>query len=199
MNEERRGNFVMVLYHERVHGKFLCKPDLKHFPDEPLLSNIARSKYKMVLIYFHPFWLGRMCLLCNYVWRIRHFLQILTYFTWTPRFNIASDMRVLFMDIHLKKLVLLVFVFCKSNFEANIYKNPTWQSAAGQNAQYKGKTNDPGKHENSKGRKVSQIQTKCEEKRLKLLLKLKMQTSLSQRWSKKPKRKKETWLLYFSH
>ena len=79
-------------------------------------------------------------------------------------------MRVLFMDIHLKKLVLLVFVFCKSNFEANIYKNPTWQSAAGQNAQYKGKTNDPGKHENSKGRKVSQIQTKCEEKKVETAL-----------------------------
>ena len=79
-------------------------------------------------------------------------------------------MRVLFMDIHLKKLVLLVFVFCKSNFEANIYKKPTWQSAAGQNAQYKGKTNDPGKHENSKGRKVSQIQTKCEEKKVETAL-----------------------------
>ena len=32
------------------------------------------------------------------------------------------------------------------------------QSAGGHNAQYKGETNDPVRHENAKGRKVSEIQ-----------------------------------------
>ena len=57
--------------------------------------------------------------------------------------------------------MLLMFGFCESNFEARVCKKSTLESAAGQNfcnAQYKGETNDPVRHENAKGRKVSEIQ-----------------------------------------
>ena len=43
-------------------------------------------------------------------------------------------------------------------FGKSICKKSTLQSAGGHNAQYKGETNDPVKHENAKGREVSEIQ-----------------------------------------
>ena len=59
--------------------------------------------------------------------------------------------------MHLRKFMLLLLVFCESNFGQSICKKSTLQSAGGHNAQYKGETNDPVKHENAKGRKVSEI------------------------------------------
>ena len=70
-----------------------------------------------------------------------------------------------------------MLMFCESNFEARVCKKSTLQSAAGHNAQYKGETNDPVRHENAKGRKVSEIQDNIFQLYIKselLLSKLKM-------------------------
>ena len=100
-------------------------------------------------------------------------------------------------------MLLPLLVFYESNFGKSICKKSTLQSAGGHNAQYKGETNDPVRHENAKGSKVSEIQDNifqpykgrtcsCPSSKCRLL-------QTFGRKGQKKLRKRETRLLHFSH